>query len=240
MNSVKLYGDFEREVDPNCNQGDGSEDLVIQYGFPGSGSTFVWQVLNSLFTNVKKTHSCPEYSERHKVVATIRDFRDILCTYFKRANLPVTKSSIDFLVNQHAVEADSFKDLYRVTEVWAGKDNILWLKYEDFFNDFEYLFDRIEVFFRTTLTQDQKQHARSSYSLQANQERVRQADALCKKEGAMGWLDDSWKSYTVDGINGLHITDGGSVGKWKRIIPEHLQGYVCELLEEPLKKYGYM
>lgn len=240
MNTVKLYQDFEREVDPNHNLGDGSDPVIIQYGFPGSGSTFMWQVLNSIFTNVKKTHNCPEYSENYKVVATIRDFRDILCTYFKRANLPITKPSIDFLVNQHATRAGSFTDLYKVSEIWGDKDNILWLRYEDFFNNFDYIFNRVEEFFQIKLTDEQKEHAHKNYSLEANQERVKKADSLCKQQGAQGWLDKTWVPYTVDGINGIHITGNGSVGKWQYIIPEDLHGYVTEALKEPLKKYGYI
>jgi hypothetical protein len=240
MDTVKLYQDFERDVDPNFSLGPASDNVIIQYGFPGSGSTFTWQVLNSIFNNVKKTHNCPEYNERYKVVATIRDFRDILCTYFKRANLPITAQSIDFLVNQHASDQGSFIDLYKVSEIWGDKDNLLWLRYEDFFNDFDYLFSQIERFFKIKLTAEQKEHAYKNYSLDANQERVKKADSLCKQQGGQGWLDENWISYTVDGINGMHITGQGSIGKWRYIIPEELHGYVNKALEEPLKRYGYI
>src|ERR1044071_4901444 len=158
MNNVRLYQDFEREVDPNNRPADERGTMLIQYGFPGSGSTFVWQVLDSIFGNVKKTHNCPEYDERYKVVATIRDFRDVLCTYFKRASLPVSKPSIDFLVQQHATRSGSFTDLYKVSDVWGDKDNILWLRYEDFFDNFDYLFGQIEQFCQITLTDEQKRH----------------------------------------------------------------------------------
>lgn len=240
MNTIKLYQEFEKEVDPNRKVAGEDDMLVIQYGFPGSGSTFVWQVLNSIFGNVKKTHNCPEYSESYKVIATIRDFRDVLCTYFKRASLPITKPSIEFLVTQHAKWAGSFKDLYQVTEVWEGKENILWLRYEDFFNDFDYLFSRIEPFFDVRLDDEQRGRIYQNYSLDANRERAQKADSLCKQKGAQGWLDKTWIPYTVDGINGLHITAGGSVGKWRQMIPEALHGYVNEILEEPLKRYGYL
>ncbi|MFY2558175.1 hypothetical protein ACN469_11125 [Corallococcus terminator] len=235
--AVKSYSDFEREVDPHVEAR--TEPLIIQFGFPGSGSTFVWQVLNSIFGNVKKTHKCPKYRADDRVVVTIRDFRDILCTYFKRANLPVTKQSIDFLVKEHAEANSSFNDLYQVSEAWAGKENALWLRYEDFVNDHDYLFGQLETFFRMKLTREQKEQASKNFSLEANKERSERVAVVCRKEGGEGWIDDKWQAYTIDGINGLHVTGDGSVDKWRRIIPPEWHGYVSELLAEPLKRYGY-
>ncbi|WP_408889198.1 sulfotransferase domain-containing protein [Myxococcus faecalis] len=237
MDSVKSYSDFEKEVDPH---GDArAEPLIIQFGFPGSGSTFVWQVLNSILGNVKKTHKCPQFRPEDRVVVTVRDFRDILCTYFKRANLPVTKASIDFLVNEHAEDNSSFSDLYRVSETWGDRKNVLWLRYEDFFGNFDYLFGQIEKFFGMKLTDEQKARARSSYSLEANKARSERVAVVCRQEGGAGWIDEKWQAYTIDGINGLHVTGDGSVGKWRQIIPKEWHGYVNELLAEPLKRYGY-
>jgi hypothetical protein len=235
---VRSYEDFERDVDPGLAPA--GERVIVQYGFPGSGSTFVWQVLNEIFSGVLKTHNCPPYDPDHRVVATVRDFRDVLCTYLGRADLPPTRASIEFLINLHASDARSFKDLYRVSEIWGDKDNILWLKYEEFFGNFAYLFGRLEAFFNMRLEPALMSRLQAAYSLEANLERTRQADALCKQDGARGWLDKGWAAYTVDGINGNHITGSGAVGKWRRIIPADLHDYVTQLLQEPLTRYGYL
>lgn len=241
MNSesiVRRYEDFELELDPE--RADSSENVIVQYGFPGSGSTYMWQVLNAIFPGAKKTHNCPSYSEAVRVVATVRDFRDVLCTYLGRANLPANRDSIDFLINLHASDARSFRDLYRVSEVWGDRQNILWLRYEDFFGNFDYLITRIEEFFGVSVPEEKRRAIEAEYSLDANLRRTAQADALCQKDGAKGWLDRDWRPFTVDGINGLHITGNGAVGKWKRIIPEELHDYVTDLLAAPLKQYGYL
>jgi hypothetical protein len=197
----------------------------------------MWQVLNSIFKDTRKTHVCPEYNKSYKIVATIRDFRDILCTYFKRVDLPITKESIDFIVNK--LGQTSFKDLYKVSDTWTNREDILWMRYEEFFNNFDYVYSRIEQFFDVELTSEQKEYGREHYSLEANLERTRKADSLCNRSGSQGWLDKNWTQYTVDGINGLHITGEGCVGKWRHTIPEHLHEYVNEVLKEPLQKYDY-
>lgn len=235
---VRRYEVFEREVDPQrINDGD---EVIVQYGFPGSGSTVTWQVMNAIFKDVRKTHNCPPYDPRVKMVASVRDFRDVLCTYLARAHLPATQASIEFLVKLHASDARSFKDLYLVSDIWGCRDNVLWLKYEDFFGNFGYLFDQLQQFFRVQIDPETRTRIEDEFSLTSNLERTRKANELCKQDGAEGWLDKGWQAYTVDGINGNHITGNGAVGKWRKIIPEDLHDYVTALLETPLRRYGYL
>ncbi len=236
MEDIKLYTDFEIAVDPNTKsqQNDGH---VIQYGFPGSGSTFVWQVLNTFFPGTKKTHLCPDFHSEQKVVATVRDFRDILCTYFSRIDLPATAQSMELIVTKLA--AEPLNNLYKVYDSWQEQDRIMWLKYEDFFCNFDYLFKQIETFFNLQLPIDKKEFCQKNWSLEANTARSKRADKLCNRDDAQGWMDDKWTQYTITGINGLHITANGSIGKWRRIIPDHLHDYANELLAEPLARFGY-
>lgn len=238
VNVIKKYEIFEKDVDPALAK-IGSRK-IIQYGFPGSGSTFVWQVLDFLFSDVRKTHECPELDKDAMVIATVRDFRDVLCTYLGRADLPPTQASIEFIARYHAVDARSFTEINKVSATWAEQPNILWLRYEDFFNQFDYLFAQIETFFGIEITAEKRSAIKNLYSRETNLERMKSADALCKQNGASGWLDKDWQAYVVDGINGNHITSTGEPGKWKRIIPADLHDYVNEVLEEPLKKFGYM
>ena len=238
MDEARLYTAFESAVAPGTEPAPATGTTVVQYGFPGSGSTFVWQVLNALFGDAKKTHECPPLRDDYRLVATIRDFRDVLCTYFRRADLPVCRDSIDFIVNR--LGGAAFRELYKVSDTWTDERRILWLRYERFAHDFDYVFVRIESFFGIELSEEQKEHCRRRYSLQANLVRTREADALCNRAEARGWLDERWKQYTVDGINGLHITGRGAVGKWRRTIPEELHEHLNEALRAPLERYGYL
>jgi hypothetical protein len=209
----------------------------VQYGFPGSGSTFVWQVLNSIFEGTRKTHVCPSYRPDCRIVATVRDFRDVLCTYFVRADLPVTRESIDFIVNRLA-EAP-FNELFKMHATWRRSENIVWLRYENFFDNFDYLFGQIEQFFKIELTAAQQDYCRRNFSLAANKARNKEAEFLCNRDGARGWLDKKWTQYTIDGINGLHITGNGNVGKWRSTIPADLHDHVNHVLAKPLRTFGY-
>ncbi|MEM9354720.1 MAG: hypothetical protein AAGB04_00775 [Pseudomonadota bacterium] len=170
-------------------------------------------------------------------MATVRDFRDVLCTYLTRIGLPPTRESIDFIVSK--LGSGPFRELAKMCEVWSDRSNILWLRYEDIADNFSYLFQQAEDFLDMRWSDVDKEHAQREYSLEANLKRSKNAHALCDQTNMGGWLDKSWTQYVIDGINGLHITSGGRVGKWKTIIPEDLHGYVTELLREPLMDFDY-
>jgi hypothetical protein len=238
MRDVKLYTRFEEEVAPRPAATPQAHYTIVQYGFPGSGSTFVWQILNAVFGHAAKTHLCPDYREDFRVVATVRDFRDVLCTYLHRADLPPTREGIDFIVDR--LGAEPFENLFKMDAVWGGRPNILWLRYERFVGDFDYLFTQIEAFFALQIPEDWKRRCREEFSLDANRERSRTADALCNRREAKGWLDRRWTQYTIDGINGLHVTGGGGVEKWQRAIPEELHPHLHARLRPALERFGYL
>lgn len=233
MNELRLYTEFENWVEPRGE----NVNAVSQYGFPGSGSTFVWQVLHELLGSVNKTHSCPDPSQTHKVVATVRDFRDVICTVMVRAGLPPTKESIDFMLNRFSKQP--LLELYRVQEQWTDAGRILWLRYEDFFMQPEYLFNHLENFLEMEIPAERRRYCLENFGIAANQKRSELAAYESRGENARGWLDKSWTQYTVHGINGLHITANGAIGKWKTILPNGLHGYVTEALSEPLEKFRY-
>lgn len=237
MDFAKLYTDFEDETalreDDECADG----RVVVQYGFPGSGSTVVWQVLNEIFPGARKTHLCPPRRDAYRVVATVRDFRDVLCTYFTRADLPVSRDSIAFIAS--TLGRTALGDLYKVRETWHG-GVILWLRYEDIVGRFDVLFRELEAFFGIEVAPEVRARCMAQFSLDANIERMKRAEALCDRTRAQGWLDPRWKQYTVHGINGLHITANGAVGKWRRAIPAGLHDHLNECLRGPLEMFGYL
>lgn len=238
MDHAKLYTEFEADTAPRESDDHGEDRMVVvQYGFPGSGSTFVWQVLNDIFPDTRKTHICPPRLANYRVVATIRDFRDVLCTYFTRADLPISRDSIAFISSK--LGATAIKDLYRVRDTWDG-DAIVWLRYEDVVGNFDRLFESLEAFFGIEISPDVRERCRRQYSIDANAERMRRAEALCDRTRAQGWLDPRWKQYTVHGINGLHITGSGAVGKWRTMIPVELHDHLDECLRAPLETFGYL
>jgi len=234
MNELRLYTEFENWIEPRGP----AARAVSQYGFPGSGSTFVWQVLHELLGGVNKTHSCPDPSHTYTVAATVRDFRDVICTVMVRAGLPPTKESVVFLLTRFANQP--LQELYEVQARWTDPERILWLRYEDFFMQPDYLFNQLENFLQIEIPAERRQYCLENFGVAANLKRSEAAADLSRKENAKGWLDKEWTQYTIHGINGLHITANGAIGKWKTIFPENIHGYVTDALREPLKRFQYI
>jgi hypothetical protein len=238
---IRLFSEWDGDVSPFKPRGAPAERVIISYGFPGSGSTLVWQILNFLFGNVKKTASCPIYRDNSYVVATVRDFRDILCTYLARTNMDVCRENIDQLVSSVAQTEGVFAERELLTGAWKVTDGrIMWMRYEDFFNNYEYIFERITTFLQRPISAEEKQQVITRFNHESNRARARKAADLSVVDDGKEWLEKEWHSYVVDGINAKHITSDGAPGKWRRIIPEDLHDYVTELLREPLQRFGYV
>lgn len=240
---MRLFSQWDGEVSAFRPARADSERVIISYGFPGSGSTLMWQILDFLFGNVKKTARCPIYRDNTYVVATVRDFRDILCTYLVRTNRAVSRESIDQLVSSVAQAAGVFAELDLVTDTWKAADGrLLWMRYEDFFDNYEYIFEQLTGFLQRSICAGEKREIITRFNHETNRTRAKKAHDLTAMDNSKERLEMEWHGYVVevDGINAKHITSDGTPGKWLRIIPEDLHDYVTELLREPLEKFGYV
>lgn len=237
---VQLFSQWGGEVDA-FKSVDASVRVIVSYGFPGSGSTLIWQILEFLLGNVKKTASCPIYRDNTYVVATVRDFRDIVCTYLARTNMAVSRENIDRLVSSVAQAEGVFAELDLVTDTWKEADGkILWMRYEDFFNNYDYIFERVTGFLQRPISAEEKREVVARFNHESNRARAQKAASLTAVDEDKDWLEMEYHSYVVGGINAKHITSDGTPGKWRRIIPEDLHDYVTELLLEPLEKFAYV
>jgi len=202
-------------------------EKIIQYGFPGSGSTLIYQILKYLFDNVKKKHSFIKYKEDIKIVATVRDFRDCLCTELKRKDLTINERNIKKSIDYFKKGLYHFIPLNLNLKEWSNKRNILWLKYEDFFNNFDYIFTQLEDFFDIKISDEQRNHIISNYSLSTNKKRSKNFQ--------------NFSQYDVKSqIHGNHITSNGQINKWNEIIPRNLHKLTNQLLWTHLKRWDYI
>ena len=110
---------------------------------------------------------------------------------------------------------------------WSNKRNILWLKYEDFFNNFDYIFTQLEDFFDIKISDEQRNHIISNYSLSTNKKRSKNFQ--------------NFSQYDVKSqIHGNHITSNGQINKWNEIIPRNLHKLTNQLLWTHLKRWDYI
>jgi len=240
-------------------------EKIYQYGMGRSGTTLIYQILRMLFkeASIIKTHQFVETSD--PVVATYRDFRDVLVSSWRvdlskglrpyqvnldqNAQHPATTllSQMLKLLSRIARTRKSHGSSHRITEpelkkyiektlssirildkyktYYRDKDNVLWLQYEKFFNDFGYIFDELETFFDVTITQDVRFLIEEECSLDRNRERAARHEHF-------GQYDPETH------IHGDHIHKG-AVGGWKDMIPTNLHDLINRRLENHLEEWGY-
>lgn len=200
---------------------------IVQFSIPRSGSTFVTQIIKELFPENKiiKVHNY--FEKKHtKVVATIRDFRDILVSSWRVLN---DISFEEILAGRRPTHIELreelnrtifyIKELYKMINYYG--DNIFIIKYEDFYQDHSFLYDFLENCFEITIPEDLRENLSDKYSIERNRER---ADKY-----------NTFKKWDDLGIHGKHVYKG-KVGTWKEIIEScnhsllnnALQDYLCE------------
>lgn len=134
---------------------------IIQFGIPRSGSTLVFNILREVFPDkhLKKTHSLNSKDLKCPIIATYRHPLDVMASLLQCQNREVSDAEIKkelFLLNKNGIwDILEFKD----------RPNVLLLRYERFFNDFDYLFNEIEKFFGTQIPDQLRTSLQSTYNI---------------------------------------------------------------------------
>ena len=127
-----------------------SQDILV-YGMHRSGSTFIWMVLEEIYKKqIFKTH---HYIPNKKTIITYRDPRDIAASLF-RMRKDMGKR---FTVKNNIVsfKEKNWKEIRNLVRPHINiflkyknnpNDNYLFLKYEDFFNNFDFIFNKLSLF----------------------------------------------------------------------------------------------
>ena len=204
---------------------------LVQYGIPGSGSTLVWQILVYICRQktkvenenpkkiVRKRHRFKRYFYRTGVVVTYRDFRDWLANRMRKRRIEITKENINNLY-EDIFKNDFYQSLLKCRDTYAGrrKKYILWLRYEDFVGNLDYIITSLEDFLQITIN--------TNFSLEHNKaisDRLKTFDNKC---------DDSL-------IHGNHIGTGRP-NSWKDFFPEQLHSYITNLMYDELSEWNYI
>lgn len=135
---------------------------IIQFGPIRSGSTLVYNILretyplNSVLKRHKITNSkCNQY----KTVVTYRNPLDSLASSFKKDNVLITEKNI--LIKIEELKNNGLNDLVTIFE----NRSILKLKYEDFYNDINMIFDRLEIYFDKPISRGHREKIIKKYDI---------------------------------------------------------------------------
>lgn len=197
---------------------------IVMCGIPRTGSTLVYQIACCLISpDVHKTHP-QNWSPDGVTTAliTIRNPFDVAASLYRvrlsRANrIDGNRMDVDTTVLRARFY---FLD---VKKVMVGPHILL--RYEDFWNNYNVIFDALEKFRGEVVPKDVRQRLSVEYSLQANRERASKLKNFLEVD--------------ADGIHGDHI--GPAIpGSWQSVIPRWGHSFVKEICEPIAKKWGYV
>ncbi len=217
---------------------------VYQYSVPRSGGTQIRQVLRCLFGKdlVKGSHDFMEVPEETPLVIVYRDFRDVTISQWriwhakfkgndKYDNAPSLTELNGITSNTMKL---ALKTLNNYKEYYKDKGNILWLRYEDFYNNYDYLFETLEKFFDIKISEEKRKEIVENTNIEKNRKRASEV-----KIENLGRPFDSYNSENL--IHSAHISHiEPKQGYWKKIVPEMFWEFVEEPLKKDLREWGYI
>jgi hypothetical protein len=208
----------------------------------------VGQVVRALLPKlvIPKRHI---YAPAVRMIGTYRDFRDVVVSYWrvKKQSGRRFDSDKDTPADAPAPKPTSLKDLGQMTAQeltlhvpWVSKqieildryratrnpDATLWLRYEMFVNNFDWLLDQLATFLHINMPACIRRALYSEFNIAANRRRSHQ-------------LSDFDEFDPESMIHGYHVLDG-KVGGWTRFVPRELRKRMTEGLRDPLERYGYV
>ena len=166
---------------------------------PRSGGTFMKHFFSTIFPKSKIVHNHNNNSPKNIDVLVVRDVRDSIMSGLRLYNDFNIKNEKDI---NRVMKKINFNFLKKSNnhcyKVYKENKKVIVLFYEDFVNDFDYIINKIET----------------SWDVKIEEEKIKKVKDTLNIENAKKIVKSApWGSN--------HVGDG-SVGKWKKIIPEEL------------------
>jgi len=231
---INLYNDLVNKI--------GTRHINI-VSMARTGSTLVYQIINYLFSEIliekhHHYHNNPA-TYKSKNIITYRDFRDVLISLYRTIlskngeidfSINITKyKHIDNLIKNSICFLNQLSDFNKLKIEYNNnnikKDNILFLKYEDFYNNYDYIFDNISLFFNYEISFDVRNIMKAMFSVNNNKKIANSMENFSQMD-------------SLSMIHGHHIVNG-NIGYWKEVIPKKFHEYYTEKFENSLLLWGY-
>ena len=218
------------------------EDIKM-HAMPRSGCTCLIQVFNHLFYHpingeeIIVSHKVVEEFDKYLVV-TYRDFRDAAVSAWRigspreydeqgKCLAEVTINDVKWMIKW---AQSSARRLRKQREIAKNKPRALYLKYEQWVNDFDLLFFIIEKHFKITIDDEHRQAILDDTNINRNKERASQIE---KEKGTNFEFHDEHSK-----IHAMHVHKG-AIGEWKNFIPLEYQALFNKELTPILLEWGY-
>ncbi|MFZ5563940.1 MAG: sulfotransferase domain-containing protein [Thermodesulfobacteriota bacterium] len=196
---------------------------IIQFSPPRSGSTLVFNILREVLPGrkIEKTHNYNPKFSRHKVVVTFRHPLDSIASGIQRYGRTPSGKEIE-------VQIKEFSDggIWDVLKI-RHNPNVLMLKYEKFYNNFDYVFDNLETFLSIEINRETRKQILDKYNIEAVSERVQQFDGFQHFDAVTHW-------------HGNHISPyKGGTDYYKKFFSQEQVDYLKKVYREFLVAFDY-
>jgi hypothetical protein len=200
----------------------------VQFGPPRTGSTLVWNAMRAMMPMeaIPKRHDLNFMLRRAcfgaRIVCTVRDPLDAIASSIRRYGLGPTPDVIDSQIREFQINGmDELPHLIK-----RGK--VLFLKYEEFYQDFDGMFDQLEWFLG--LSADPA--LREGFKVGFSTERIKE------KSDRLGGFENF---STVDHIHGAHVSDRlGKPGGYVDLIDADGERRIREAFGSFFETFGYV
>ena len=207
-----------------------------------TGTTLIWNMLQKIFlqTKVYKANQLDDYVRKSldedsniKVVSTVRDPRDTLCSYMIiwyelwNENNIINKKRLDESIDFLRGYSGGFDDFI---ELCNTNDNLV-LRYELFWEDYDYIFNEFEKFFNINIDNKMRIKLENECNVKAHKKIADKFDTFFP-------IENNVDLETL--IHGKHISGtNGRPNQWKNIIPEEHQEFVTDKFKDILSIFDY-
>lgn len=196
---------------------------IVQFGIPRSGSTLVYNVLREAYpaTYVKKTHSLSAKLLRYPIIATYRHPLDVMASLLQCQALEMSDSEI-----RKQLILLNIQGLWDILSI-RDKPGVLLLRYEEFSQNFDFLFDAIESFLDQPIAVATRVRLKDTYSVANVKSRI-------------GDNQDFSKYDKVTQLHGRHISRfDGQPGYYKELFAPQQIAYLQKYLSFFMEEMGY-
>ena len=210
-------------------------DQILRSGIGGSGNTLVRLILAYLLgdSKVVGTHRYVDDLEESitltsgnvGIILPCRDFRSVIASTIRKRKQSPTKQMIQD--TYRIFFTPQYESFHKFRTEYPRQQDILRLMYSRFFNDYDYLLDKLQDFLSITITQQQRDFVKDRFSLQS-----------CKDRITLSQLQNWEEVDEQTRLHGNHIGTG-LPESWKTFFDPALHKFVTEMMWAELVEYGY-
>lgn len=189
------------------------------FGIPRSGTTLIYNICKDIFGegNVDTGHT---YIIPYDIVIIpLRDFRDCIVSTSLLGNRKFSLYTLFRMIFWHKLALRQLRKYERSSK------KIIWLRYDRFVDDFDYVFDKLKEELKIEIPHLLREEIKKKYN-------IKEMKKISDKLKTFDKVDEETM------IHGNHINNGKS-GYWNDMIPKKYHTMLYFMLRRELIDYGF-